>query len=119
MQLKIHLGSPLSLSSPSSTLLLITILIAHCICNHTLVFSIYDSTEDGIQKYRSKSKNAQGKQSRRRRGGINPANKRYLELQIKTLQNAHRDADKLRQRLKAKEREKQRETTQIEVTQKG
>jgi hypothetical protein len=71
------------------------------------------------KKYRSKSKNAQGKQSRRRRGGINPANKRYLELQIKTLQNAHRDADKLRQRLKAKEREKQRETTQIEVTQKG
>jgi hypothetical protein len=37
------------------------------------------------------------------------------------LQNTHRDADKLRQLLKAKEREKQRETTQIEErhTQKG
>jgi hypothetical protein len=39
-----------SLPPSSILLLLITILIAQCICNHTLVFSIYDSTEDGIQK---------------------------------------------------------------------
>jgi hypothetical protein len=30
-------------------------------------------------------------------GGINPAINRHLELQIKTLQNAPRDTDKLRQ----------------------
>jgi F0F1-type ATP synthase gamma subunit len=30
-------------------------------------------------------------------GGINPAIKKHLELQIKTLQNTHRDTDKLRQ----------------------
>jgi hypothetical protein len=38
--------------------------------------------------------------------GINPAIKRHLELEIKTLQNAPRDADKLQALLKAKEREK-------------
>ena len=73
------------------------------------------------KKYRSKSKNDNEVNSQ---GGeeveLILLSKRHLELQIKTLQNAHRrDVDKLRQRLKEKEREKQRETTQIEVTQKG
>jgi hypothetical protein len=36
-----------------------------------------------------------GKQSRRRTRGLDPALKRHLELQIKTLQNAARDPDKL------------------------
>jgi hypothetical protein len=40
-------------------------------------------------------------------GGINPAIKRHLELEIKTLQNAPRDPDKLERLLKAKERQKQ------------
>jgi hypothetical protein len=35
-------------------------------------------------------------------GGINPAIKRHLELQIKTLQNAPRDADKLERLLKSR-----------------
>jgi hypothetical protein len=34
--------------------------------------------------------------------GINPATKRHLELQFKTLQNAPRDPDKLERLLKAK-----------------
>lgn len=55
-------------------------------------------------------RNSQGKG-----GGINPAIKRHLELQIKTLQNAHRrDVNKLRQLLQVKEREKQQETIHTE-----
>jgi hypothetical protein len=37
----------------------------------------------------------------------NPATNRHLKLQIKTLQNTPRDADKLEQLLRLKEREKQ------------
>jgi hypothetical protein len=37
-------------------------------------------------------------------GGLNLALKRHLELQIKTLQNAPRDADKLEMILKLKQR---------------
>jgi hypothetical protein len=36
--------------------------------------------------------------------GINPAMKRHLELEIKTLQNAPRDPDKLRKLLDVKQR---------------
>jgi hypothetical protein len=36
--------------------------------------------------------------------GINPVMKRHLELEIKTLQNAPRDADKLRRLLDIKQR---------------
>jgi hypothetical protein len=35
--------------------------------------------------------------------GMNPAIKRYYELQIKTLQNAPRDVDKLERLLKVKQ----------------
>ena len=38
--------------------------------------------------------------------GINPAMKRHLELEVKTLQNAPRDADKLRRLLEVKQRQK-------------
>ena len=48
--------------------------------------------------------------------GINPAVKRYLELEIKTLQNASRDADKLRKLLEIKQRQKE-EADHIEDTQ--
>ena len=48
--------------------------------------------------------------------GINPAVKRHLELEIKTLQNAPRDADKLRQLLEVKQRKKE-EADHIEDTQ--
>jgi hypothetical protein len=57
-------------------------------------------------------------------GGLNPIMKRHLELEIKTLQNAPRDADKLRQLLEVKQRQKdesmhiedaQRLVTEIEM----
>jgi hypothetical protein len=47
---------------------------------------------------------------------INPVMKRHLELEIKTLQNAPRDADKLRQLLELKQRQKE-EADHIEDTQ--
>jgi hypothetical protein len=40
-------------------------------------------------------------------GGMNPAIKRHLELEIKTLQNAPRDAEKLERLLKSKQRRKE------------
>jgi hypothetical protein len=46
---------------------------------------------------------------------MNPVMKKHLELQIETLQNAPRDADKLRQLLKMKVRQKE-EATHIEDT---
>ena len=48
--------------------------------------------------------------------GINPAMKRHLELEIKTLQNAPRDAAKLRRLLEIKQRQKE-EADHIEDTQ--
>lgn len=47
---------------------------------------------------------------------INPVMKRHLELEIKTLQNAPRDAEKLEKLLKAKQRQKE-EAMHIEDTQ--
>jgi hypothetical protein len=38
---------------------------------------------------------------------MNPATKRYLELQIKTLQSEPRDADKLERLLQVKQKQKQ------------
>ena len=38
--------------------------------------------------------------------GINPVIKKHLELEIKTLQNAPRDADKLRRLLEIKQKQK-------------
>jgi demethoxyubiquinone hydroxylase (CLK1/Coq7/Cat5 family) len=49
-------------------------------------------------------------------GGINPVIKKHYELQIKTLQNAPRDADNLRRLLKVKQRQK-KEAEHIEDTQ--
>jgi hypothetical protein len=60
-----------------------------------LVYSIHDSTEVAIQKMIEASQrmitiNSQGEEL----GGINPATKRHLELEIETLENApRRDAD--------------------------
>jgi methyl coenzyme M reductase beta subunit len=49
-------------------------------------------------------------------GGMNPVMKRHLELEIKTLQNAPRYADKVRQLLKIKQKQKE-EAMHIEDTQ--
>jgi hypothetical protein len=48
--------------------------------------------------------------------GLNPVIKRHLELEIKTLQNAPRDAAKLRRLLEVKQRQKE-EAMHIEDTQ--
>jgi hypothetical protein len=48
--------------------------------------------------------------------GLNPVMKKHLELEIKTLQNAPRDADKLRRLLEIKQRQKE-EAMHIEDTQ--
>jgi hypothetical protein len=61
--------------------------------------------------------NSQGAGEAREEGwGINPVMKRHLELEIKTLQNAPRDADKLRRLLELKQRQKE-EAMHIEDTQ--
>jgi hypothetical protein len=76
-----------------------------------LVYSIYDSTELVIQKMIEASqrmidvnRQVEGKGGG---GGLNPATKRHLELQIKTLQNAPRDPDKLKRLFEKKRRQKE------------
>jgi hypothetical protein len=49
-------------------------------------------------------------------GGLSPPQERHLELEIETLQNAPRDAEKLERLLKAKQRQKE-EAMHIEDTQ--
>ena len=55
--------------------------------------------------------NSQGKL-----GGMSPPIKRHLELEIKALQNAPRDADKLKSLLQVKQRQKE-EALHIDDTQ--
>ena len=80
-----------------------------------LVFSIHDSTV-AIQKMIDASQgiitimNSQGGE------GISPPMKKHLELEIKILENAPRDADKLRRLLQVKQRQKE-EAMHIEDTQ--
>ena len=87
-----------------------------------LVYSIHDSTEAAIQKMIEASQRVLDVQSQvqgeaKEEGwGINPAMKRHLELKIKTLQNAPREADKLRRLLEVKQRQKE-EADYIEDTQ--
>jgi hypothetical protein len=87
-----------------------------------LVFSIYDSTEVAIQKMieatqRMIKVSVQSEEGGREEvwRGMNPAIKRYLELQIKTLKDAPRDPDKLERILKIKRRQKE-EAMEREVT---
>jgi len=71
-----------------------------------LVFSIHVPTEVAIQKMIEVNQktitimNSQGGE------GMSPM-KRHLELEIKILQNAPRDADKLRKLLQVKQRQKE------------
>jgi hypothetical protein len=86
-----------------------------------LVYSIHDSTEVAIQKMIEASQRMITIQSQvpgeaREGWGINPVVKRHLELEIRTLQNAPRDADKLRKLLEVKQRKKE-EADHIEDTQ--
>jgi hypothetical protein len=75
-----------------------------------LVFSIYDSTEVAIQKMIEASQRMINEQLN------SPPVNEHFKLQIKTLQNAPRDADKLRLLLEVKQRQKE-EADHIEETQ--
>ena len=75
-----------------------------------LVYSIYDSTELAIQKMIDASQGMINEQLN------SPTVNEYFELQIKTLQNAPRDPDKLERLLKIKRRQKE-ESVRIEDTQ--
>jgi hypothetical protein len=88
-----------------------------------LVFSIHDSTEVAIQKMIDASQEiiTMGSQGEE---GMSPPMKKHLELEIKILENAPRDADKLRQILQVKQKQKdeamhiddaQRLVTEIEM----
>jgi hypothetical protein len=81
-----------------------------------LVYSIHDPTEVAIQKMIDASQrmitiNSQGK------GMSPPPIKKHFELEIKALENAPRDADKLRRLLKVKQRQKEEEAMHTEDTQ--
>ncbi|HZB00091.1 MAG TPA: hypothetical protein VE308_03600 [Nitrososphaera sp.] len=85
------------------------------------VFTPYQSnSEVAIQKMIDASQrmlemNSQGEEGSAG-GGMSPSLKRHLRLQIKTLENAPRDADKLRRLLQVNQRQKE-EAMDIEDTQ--
>jgi hypothetical protein len=99
--------------SPRRALLFITIVALLCYVPIALIFSIYDSTEVAIQKMIEASQRmiTIGSSNEEIEGAssiaMTPATKRHLELQIKTLQNAPRDPDKLESILKLKRRQKE------------
>jgi hypothetical protein len=85
-----------------------------------LVYSIHDSTEVAIQKMIDASQRMIDVQSKvtgeAKDGlGLSPIMKKHLELEIRTLQNAPRDLDKLRRLLEIKQRQKE-EADHIEDT---
>jgi hypothetical protein len=75
-----------------------------------LVYSIYDSTEEAIEKMIEASQKMINEQLNSR-----PVNE-HFKLQIKTLQNAPRDPENLERLLKVKERQKE-EAMYMEDTQ--
>jgi methyl coenzyme M reductase beta subunit len=81
-----------------------------------LVFSIHDSTEVAIQKMIDASQEVITMGSQGELGGMSPPMKRHLELEIKILENAPRDADKLRKLLQVKQKQKD-EAMHMEDTQ--
>ena len=81
-----------------------------------LVFSIHDSTEVAIQKMIDASQEIITMGSQGELGGMSPPMKKHLELEIKILQNAPRDPDKLERLLQIRQRQKE-EAMHIEDTQ--
>jgi hypothetical protein len=86
-----------------------------------LVYSIHDPTEVAIQKmidFSQRMIDVQSKvtgEAKEDGWGLNSIIKKHLELEIKTLQNAPRDAVKLRRLLEIKQRQKD-EAMHIEDT---
>lgn len=91
---------PLSLKSqPVHTIIVV-------IFSHLGLFNS-DPTDVVINKMVQASQRRVTINSQRVQEGMSPALKRHLELQIRTLQNAPRDPDKLEWLLKANQREKE------------
>jgi DNA polymerase I-like protein with 3'-5' exonuclease and polymerase domains len=88
---------------------------------HDAVFTSYQSNSEVAKQkmidanQRMLEMNSQGEEGSAG-GGLSPSLKRHLGLQIKTLENAPRDADKLRRLLQINQRQKG-ETEHIEDTQ--
>ena len=102
--------------SPTSASLVITIGAFACYqVSIGLVYSIPNSTEVAIQKMIEASQHMITMNNRGETGGMSPPLKRHVELEIKTLETAPRDADKLEGLLKAKR--SQKEAMDSEVTQ--
>ena len=85
-------------------------------------YSIHDPTEVAIRRMIDASQRLLDVQSQvtgepKDGWGINPVIKKHLELEIRTLQNAPRDADKLRRLLELKQSQKEEEADRIEDTQ--
>jgi hypothetical protein len=80
-----------------------------------MVFFIEGPTEVAIQKMIEASQRMLKVNSQGELGGINPVMKKHLELEIKTLENAPRDAEKLERLLQVKKRQKE-EAMQMEDT---
>ena len=72
-----------------------------------LVFSIHDPKEVAIQKMIDASQGMITIMDSQGGEGMSPPMKEHLELEIKILKNAPRDADKLRKLLQVKQRQKE------------
>jgi hypothetical protein len=102
----------MSTPSPSCAWLLLTILtFRHYHVPIGLVFSIHDSTEVSIKKMIETSQRMLRINSQGDFGVMNPVMKRHLELEIKTLENAPRDADKLEHLLQVKQNKRKKQCT--------
>jgi hypothetical protein len=113
--------SLLSLSPLGASLFITIYRFCHYQVSIGLVYSIHDPTEVAIQKMIDFSQRMIDVQSQVQREakdgwGLNPIMKKHLELEIRTLQNAPRDAAKLRQLLEVKQRRKE-EADHLEDTQ--
>jgi hypothetical protein len=76
-----------------------------------LVFSVHDSTEVSIKKMIETNQRMLRLNSQGDFGVMNSVMKRHLELEIKTLENAPRDADKLEHLLQVKQNKRKKQCT--------
>ena len=114
--------SLLSLSPLGASLFITICRFCHYQVSIGLVYSIHDSTEVAIQKMIDASQRMMATHSQlqgeaKEGWGINSIMKKHLELEIKTLQNAPRDAAKLKRLLEVKTKQKEEEANHIEDTQ--
>jgi hypothetical protein len=98
--------------SPSCAWLLLTIItFRYYEVPIDLLFSIHDSTEVPIKKMIEASQRMLriNSQEGEELEGMSPPLKRHLELEIKTLENAPRDADKLEHPLQVKQNKRKKQ----------